>query len=298
MNIWRLVLEICLSLVSTTMLSTSSFGRRSNLQESSILCVSWWYYFNDKCNRASDVTWHYDFWGLTSWNNFYDVFTSWSPTGRGTPRWSMNKYSRSRGRLRWHLCSSLFRNFLELSVVYQCVRPNTKPDNEHVKIMRARLCGERDIDYVTARLLQRKHTHFMTSDTGLTQEYHDYFSIWFEIFAETLNGWRTIHSETQDKSGRMYKERGNWTSDHCHCYCKDFWKIRERERERERKRERERESVRASARSNKRIHHANLAAHQAPQNTTPPHTTQHTTQKHITHTSHWVLILVNRNEKR
>ena len=141
------------------------------------------------------------FWGLTSWNDFYDVFTSWSPTGRGTPRWSMNKYSRSRRRLRWHLCSSCHLS--------HDVRPNTKPDNEHVKTVRARLCAERDIDYVAARLLQRKHIHFMTSDTGRAQEYHDYFSTWFEFFAETLNGWRSMHSETQvvclkrERTGRV-----------------------------------------------------------------------------------------------
>ena len=209
----------------------------------------------------------------------------------------MNKYSRSRGRLRWHLCSSLFRNFLELSVVYQCVRPNTKPDNEHVKIMRARLCGERDIDYVTARLLQRKHTHFMTSDTGLTQQYHDYFSIWFEIFCRNIE-WVKNHTLWNSGQVRSYVQRerelDEWSlSLLLQGFLKDK---RERERERERKRERERESVRASARSNKRIHHANLAAHQAPQNTTPPHTTP--THKDITHTSHWVLIVLNRDEKR
>ena len=56
-------------------------------------------------------------WGLTSWNDFYDVFTSWSSAGRGTSRCPMNKYCCSRGRLRWHLCSSLFRNYQVLSVV-------------------------------------------------------------------------------------------------------------------------------------------------------------------------------------
>ena len=91
--------------------------------------------------------------------------------------------------------------------------------------------------------------------------------------------------------GRMNKERVNWTSDHRHCYYKDYWKIKERERERERERVRERERQSPSEQaqgSNKTTRHANLAAHKAPQHITSHHATHHT-QTHYTHhkSAHW-----------
>ena len=82
------------------------------------------------------------------------------------------------------------------------------------------------------------HTQFLCSSENTSTAWHvtrdlyrnylDYFPIWFLIFVETLNGWKTIHSDSQDKSGRTCKERANWTSDHRHCYYKKCWKIRER----------------------------------------------------------------------
>ena len=192
--------------------------------------MSWWYCFNDKCNRARGVT---DITNLTTdvMKLFFMTYLRHDHRPDEEPlagRWT---HTPAVEDVCIDTCVRSCSEIIKCCQLFHHVRPNNKTDDEHVKIMRARsLCVERDIDYVVARLLQRKHSHFMTSDTGLVHEYLDHFSIWFEIFAEALNGWRIIHSDTQDKSGRMHKERANWTSDHGHCNYMNFLKDK-RERE-------------------------------------------------------------------
>ena len=75
----------------------------------------------------------------------------------------------------------------------------------------------------------------------LHRNYLDYFPIWFEIFVETLNGWRTIHSDTQDKSA-SYEQRESQLDEWSSSLILQGLLKDKRERERERVR------VRVSAR--------------------------------------------------